>query len=126
MRAARALSSVRELATLATGDEEEKTVASCKAGIERWIGFYDQYRQLAEAGKFLEGNDLMQGSIYPILAENDKATAELVTGRKRRWPTSGHRRDRERQPATLAGDLDSSGRCGRGTYHGLVCSPNDA
>jgi len=85
----RALGSVRELATLATGDAEKKTVASLQAGIERWIGFYDQYRQLAESGKFLEGNELMQGSIYPILAENDKVAAELVTEQEEALATSG-------------------------------------
>jgi methyl-accepting chemotaxis protein/methyl-accepting chemotaxis protein-1 (serine sensor receptor) len=95
---ARALDSVRELATLATGDREKKTVASLRAGIERWIGFYDQYRQLAEAGKFIEGNDLMQGSIYPILAENDRATAELVS---------------EQEEALAASDTDATASVSR-------------
>jgi methyl-accepting chemotaxis protein/methyl-accepting chemotaxis protein-1 (serine sensor receptor) len=75
----KALKSVRELAAITKGDAEKKTVASLQTGIERWVDFYDRYRSLADAGKFLEGNEVMQGSIYPILAENDRIAAELVS-----------------------------------------------
>ena len=67
-----AMKNVDELTALAGGDAEKRTVVSMRSGIERWTGFYEQYRQLASAGKFLEGNDVMQGSIYPILEQNDR------------------------------------------------------
>ena len=73
-----AIRNVDELASLASGDAEKQTVVSMRRGIEQWAGFYEQYRQLAPAGKFLEGNDLMQGSIYPILEQNDRVAADLI------------------------------------------------
>jgi methyl-accepting chemotaxis protein/methyl-accepting chemotaxis protein-1 (serine sensor receptor) len=75
---ARAMQNMKELQQLASTNEEKRKYVSLEHGLERWAGLYDSYRQLAAAGKFLEGNDVMQGSIYPILDENDKAVAELV------------------------------------------------
>jgi methyl-accepting chemotaxis protein/methyl-accepting chemotaxis protein-1 (serine sensor receptor) len=75
---AHAMQNVKQLAAMASTNAEQKTALSLQQGLERWTRFYDQYRVLAAAGKFLEGNEVMQGSIYPILDENDKTAAELV------------------------------------------------
>jgi methyl-accepting chemotaxis protein/methyl-accepting chemotaxis protein-1 (serine sensor receptor) len=74
----RAMASIHELRAMAVSDSEKKTAAGLQNGLERWTSNYEQYRQLAGAGKFLEGNELMQGSIYPILEENDRTAAELI------------------------------------------------
>jgi len=73
-----AMKNIDELKSLASGDAEKQTVASLRRGLEQWAGHYERYRQLASSGKFLEGNDLMQGGIYPILEENDRVAAELI------------------------------------------------
>jgi methyl-accepting chemotaxis protein/methyl-accepting chemotaxis protein-1 (serine sensor receptor) len=73
-----AMSSIAELRSLAAGDSEKATAASLQRGLEQWVDLYGQYRELAMAGKFLEGNDVMQGRIYPILEANDRFAAEIV------------------------------------------------